>query len=190
MNNNNSLEQVHIVAYGLATLLHDIAHTLQALLSASEIFPNRIMQEPSNDWYALAYTALLKSLALDVVSLSGNAKYGHDSNCNFKELKNVILLFGNNTPTERTIIEAIDTFLDKYKDLISADLRNKVIAHKDLDYLFNGKDFNVDLININRYLLEGYEIVSAAFELAIGAKLKEPDLDAIRNQYTASIALP
>ena len=190
MNNNNSLEQVHIVAYGLATLLHDIAHTLQGLLSASEIFPNRIMQEPSNDWYALAYTALLKNLAIDIVSLNGNAKYGHDSNCNFKELKNVILLFGNNTPTERTIIEAIDTFLDKYKNLISADLRNKVIAHKDLDYLFNGKDFNVDLININRYLLEGYEIVSAAFELAIGAKLKEPDLDAIRNQYTASIALP
>ena len=190
MNNNNSLEQVHIVAYGLATLLDEIAHTLQGLFSASEKIPNRIMREPSNDWYALAYTALLKNLALDIVSLNGNAKYGHDSNCNFKELKNVILLFGENTPTERTIIGAIDTFLDKYKDLISADLRNKVLAHKDLDYLFNGKDFNVDLISINRYLLEGYGIVSATFELAIGAKLEAPNLDAIRNQYNDSLALP
>ncbi len=77
------LEQVHIVAYALETLIDGTFNKLQAIYAFGDSHSDRAKLSVNDDWYALVYSVLLESIALDVASLLDRAKYGKDSNCNF-----------------------------------------------------------------------------------------------------------
>jgi len=184
------LEQVHIVAYALETLIDGTFNKLQAIYAFGDSHSDRAKLSVNDDWYALVYSVLLESIALDVASLLDRAKYGKDSNCNFRELKRVIENCGDKKARYDGVLNEIDKLIEKYNDIIPDVLRNKIIAHKDLEQLFTLNDYDVDLIGITRLLLEGYKIVSDVMELAVGAKLSFPDLDEKQKKYEASLRLP
>ena len=84
------LEQVHIVAYGLNEVIDEAFHLLQGIMAFGEKYPDKVILPLESDWYALAYSALLKSLVIETASLLDRAKYRKDSNCNFRELQEVL----------------------------------------------------------------------------------------------------
>ena len=186
----NEFEQVHLVAYGLIHLVDKAFHLLQGILAFGEKYPDKIVLSEQDDWYSLAYMALLKNLVIEVASLLGRAKYGNDSNCNFQELK--LVLSSNSEKKQRyhEVIDDIDKMLLEYNKVIPSTLRNKVIAHKDLETLFCGEEYNVDLIGITRFLLEGYRIIFNVFELTVGATFEFPDAGAVKQKYEESMTLP
>ena len=191
---NNEFEQVHIVAYGLSALIEKAINKLQAILAFGENYPQRIELETNNDWYALSYSILLESLVLDIASLLDKAKYysknSIEINCNFKELKLILKKCSEKAKRYQSIILRIDKMLNKYNDLVPDVLRNKRIAHKDLKEVFSWKEYNVNLIEINRFLVEGDIILSEVFELAVGPRLELVDFDSIKKKYENSLKLP
>ena len=182
-------EQVHIVAYGLLRLLDDACHLLQGIEAFGDKHPDRITNPTNEDWFSLAYSALLKNLAIDIASLLDRAKYRKDSNCNFRELKFVLEVTEERKKRFQKVLDEIDELLGKYKNVVPDTLRNKVIAHRDLEELFSGEEYNVDLIEIKRFLHEGHKTISDVFSLAFGFTLKDPDIDAIKRKYEQSLSL-
>lgn len=189
MSTPNELEQVHIVAYGLSEVVDNAIHLLQGILAMGEKYPKRVRTNAKNDWYSLAYSALLKNLVLEVASLLDHAKYGKDSNCNFKELQCVLKDCDESKQKYQTVIAEIDELVAKYENILPEKLRHKVIAHKDLEKLFDGKDYYVNLIEISRFLMEGYKVISDVMELAVGVTLEYPNLDTIKQNYEESLTL-
>ena len=187
MSDLQDLEQVHIVAYGLKTLLDSATDRLQAIWAFDESYPDRVLLNPAEDWYALSYEALLESLAIDITSLMERAKFGDDRNCSFKELK---LVLNNSTEKEKyqELIDKTSTFLKKYEDIVPADLRNKRLAHKDLKKLFEYKDHSLNLIEITRFLYEGYILISDILRISVGAEIAMPDMDSIKKKYQESLS--
>lgn len=183
------LEQVHIVAYGLSEIVNNAIHLLQGILAMGDNHPTRVRSNAKNDWYSLAYSALLKNLVLEVASLLDRAKYRNESNCNFKELKCVLESCDEAKQKYQAVIAEIDELVAKYESILPEKLRHKVIAHKDLEKLFDGKDYYVNLIEISRFLMEGYKVISDVMELAVGATLEFPNLDAIKQNYEESLTL-
>lgn len=190
MGTRSELEQVHIVAYGLSKLVEEAISILQGILAFGDNYPMRASSNAKEDWYSLAYSALLKNLVLEAASLLDHAKYRKESNCNFKELKYVLENCDETKQKYQTVIADIDELLAKHENVLPDDLRHKVIAHKDLDKLFAGEEYTVNLIEISRFLMEGYKVVSDVMELAVGAPLQFPNLDAIKQSYEESLTLP
>lgn len=181
--------QVHIVSYGLLRLTNDALHLLQGVEALGEKHPDRVTMPQNCDWYSLAYSSLLKNLVLDVASLLDRAKYGKDSNCNFRELKCVLENDETRKKKYHNAIDEIDDLLKKYDNVVPDTLRNKVIAHKDLDELFSGDDYPVNLIEITRFLLEGQKIISDVFKKTFGIMIEEPNLNNIKQVYEDSLTL-
>lgn len=190
MSTPNELEQVHIVAYGLSEIVNNAIHLLQGIFAMGDNYPTRVRSNAKNDWYSLAYSALLKNLVLEVASLLDRAKYGRDSNCNFQELKCVLENCDDPKQKYQTVIAEIDELLAKHKNMLPDSLRNKVLAHKDLEKLFSLEEYDVNLAEISRFLIEGYKIVSDVMEQTIGVSLPFPDYDAIKHNYEESLTLP
>ena len=189
MNDLGEFEQVHIVSYGLATLISDSVNKLQAIMVFGNKSPQRVRLKTSEDWYALAYLGLLENLAINVASLLDRAKHGKDTNCNFNELKLVLERCSDKVRFQNVIVE-IDTLLQKYEGLVPDVLRNKRIAHKDLDELFSCVEYDLDLLEISRFLIEGYKTVSDALELSVGARLNMLDFTLIEKKYEESLKQP
>lgn len=190
MSTPNELEQVHIVAYGLSEIVNNAIHLLQGIFAMGEKYPQRVRSNAKKDWYSLAYSALLKNLVLEVASLLDRAKYKKDTNCNFKELKFVLEKSDESKQKCQTVISEIDLFLKKYESILSDGLRDKVIAHKDLEKLFSLEEYDVNLAEISRFLIEGYKIVSDVMKQTVGTTLQFPDFDAIKHNYEESLTLP
>ena len=182
------LEQVHIVAYGLNEVIDEAFHLLQGIMAFGEKYPDKVILPLESDWYALAYSALLKSLVIETASLLDRAKYRKDSNCNFRELQEVL---ESNTDKHKyqKSIDQIENLLKEYDNLIPDVLRNKIVAHRDLEKLFANEEYGINLIEITRFLLEGHIIISDVLELSVGAKLANPDLDSIKRIYEKSLVL-
>ena len=190
MSTPNELEQVHIVAYGLSEIVDNAIHLLQGILAMGEKYPKRVRTNAKNDWYSLAYSALLKNLVLEVASLLDRAKYGKDSNCNFQELKRILENCDEAKQHYQAVIAEIDELVAKYESMLPDALRNKVIAHKDLEKLFSLEEYDVNLAENSRFLIEGYKIVSDVMEQTVGVPLPFPDYDAIKHNYEESLTLP
>jgi len=183
-------EQAHIVACGLNALIERAINKLQAFAAFRDAYPQRANLSDNDDWYALAHSALLENLLMDVASMIDRAKYRNDSNCNFKELKYVLTNLSIETHRYQGVICEIDHFLQTYADVVPEILRNKVLAHKDLEELFCWKDYKIDMVKITRFLIEGHNIVDDVLELAVGARPKLPDLDSIKERYERSLQVP
>ena len=191
MSNMKSYETPYKVASRLVPLLDDAINKLEAALLFEETYPNRVALKRENDWYALAHSAILESLLLDIASFTDNAKHGKDNtNCNFKELKYVLENSGNNTQQFKSLIGEIDSFLNGYNNIVPAVLRNKILAHRDIEELFSGNTYPINYIEITRFLIEGYNITSNVYKAMIGAGIPIPDFNVIKKKYKDSMKIP
>ena len=183
----NELEQVHIISCGLITLIENSIHELEALEALKEVYPQRIKNSSKEDWYSIAHAALWSSLMLDVSSLLDRAKYRQDRNCCFLELKEVLIKYNGESKRYQQVIDEVDRLLENFGSIIPDTLRNKVLAHSDLEQLFSWKEFNVDMNTVTRFLLMGYKVVTNALKLSVGAGPRMIDLNQIEQKYIASL---
>ena len=147
-----------------------------------------------DDWYALAHSSILENLLVDIASMTDRAKHhtkeSFDTNCNFRELRYVLTYCENDSQKYQSVIQEIDSFLNTYDNVVPDILRNKVLAHKDLDELFAWRDYNVNLIEITRFLIEGKKIISDTLEVKFGVHMIIPDFESIKNKYVESLKKP
>ena len=194
MNALGEKEQVHLVAYALDELINRAINKLQAYVAFSDFYPQRANMSMKDDWYALAHSSILENLLVDIASMTDRAKHhtkeSFDTNCNFRELRYVLTYCENDSQKYQSVIQEIDSFLNTYDNVVPDILRNKVLAHKDLDELFAWRDYNVNLIEITRFLIEGKKIISDTLEVKFGVHMIIPDFESIKNKYVESLKKP
>lgn len=187
-------EKAHIVAYAITSVLNDANQKLQAIKAFRNVCPNRLVPASSGDWYSLAYWIMLDSLVLDITSLLDNAKFlkkkKEETNCSFDELKFILNCSDENRKKYHRVIVGIEALLKNYKGLIPENLRNKRIAHKDLNELFNWNHYDIKIDEITKFLVDGYKIASDTLELTIGAIIQVNSFDFLKQKYEESLKKP
>ena len=141
INSVTTLRDAKIAWFGLKVFAHEIGNYLAAVKAVGVIQKGtgkEIWTE--NKYLVLSEQAIWRQLVLDITKLFDTEKTGKYDNCSLKMIKALCLeekylyLFpkGQDDP----LIQAIDKMYDKYISTTTLHVRNKKIAHHDLNEIF------------------------------------------------------
>lgn len=140
--NVTSLREANIVLLGIKVFVHEISEYLSAVKAVGEIQKDIGKEEwTENIYLVLAEDAIWRQLISSITKVFDNDKTGKYYNCSLKLLKELCLeekkqrIFPKGK--DDSLMRAIDSLYDKYNSIVSLHVRNKKVAHHDLNSLFS-----------------------------------------------------
>jgi len=176
--------QAQIVWYGITAFLTRIREYIAALKVLNEY-----CEDLQNNLLSTSKDAVEQQLLLDIAKIFDPAQYRKSENCSIHLLKELCLKDAKRFPNgeQDQLIVKIDELCLEYDKVISRNLRNKKIAHHDLESMFNDTfpqvSFN-DLV----VLIENYSaILSKIGERLLGGELNFPTIFSLETAYKDSL---
>ena len=176
--------QAQIVWYGITAFLTRIREYIAALKVLNEY-----CEDLQNNLLSTSKDAVEQQLLLDIAKIFDPAQYRKSENCSSHLSKALCLKDAKRFPNgeQDQLIVKIDELCLEYDKVISRNLRNKKIAHHDLESMFNDTfpqvSFN-DLV----VLIENYSaILSKIGERLLGGELNFPTIFSLETAYKDSL---
>lgn len=176
--------QAHIVWYGIVAFLTRIREYAAALKVLNEFCENL-----QNSLLNTSKDAIEQQLLMDIAKIFDPAQYRKSENCSIHLLKNLCLKDSKHFPDgeQDRLLLKIDELCLEYDKVISKNLRNKKIAHHDLESMFNDSFSQVNFEDLV-VLIENYStILSEIGERLLGGELNFPTISSLEKAYKDSL---
>ena len=183
-NLEETLNKPLIVWTGLTTLINESLKHMAALNVLNEK-----LEQKENRFLRIIYETTSCYILLEIAKIFDKANFGESSNCSMNKIRELCLKDSKKFPkgTEDTLILKIDVLKNKCEATVPMDIRNKKLAHNDLEEMFLGHETIVDATEIQDILKNLAEIIAEVSERLIGAKLKletiEKYMDIYREEF-------
>ncbi|MEN6471473.1 MAG: hypothetical protein ABFC62_08400 [Clostridiaceae bacterium] len=172
-----------VVWIGLKVFVHEMGKYLAAVKAVGEIqqgIGKKILIE--NEYLVLAEEAIWRQLVLNITKFFDTEKTGKYYNCSLKMLKTLCLEEKNLNKFPKgqddPLIRAIDTMYDKYNSTITLYVRNKKVAHHDLNDLFSPSIPYILFSDIEELVNESTDLVYKIGIKLWGIPLEYPSISA------------
>ncbi len=164
-----TLNKPLIVWTGLTTLINESLKHVAALNILNEK-----LEKKENRFLRIIYETTSCYLLLEVAKIFDKANFKENANCSINKIRELCLKDSKKFPkgTEDALIIKIDALKSRCEATVLMDIRNKKLAHNDLEAMFLGHETIVDATEIQDILKNLAEIMAEISERLIGAKLK------------------
>lgn len=174
----------HLVWVGITTFLTQIRKYIAAIkiLESNPEYKNNPLLEISLD-------AISAQLLLDVAKIFDRAHYGHDDNCSINLLKQLCIddkgkfSLGEEDP----LVLLANTLCNEYKRIISKKLRDKKIAHYDLNEVFTGSYQAVDYNDLKKLIETCSILIINIGKRLLGVEMHFPEFSELEKIYAGCL---
>lgn len=176
--------QAQIVWYGITAFITRIREYIAVLKVLNEY-----CEDLENILLSTSRAAIEQQLLLDIAKIFDPAQYRKSENCSIHLLKELCLKDSKHFPNREQdqLIVKIDELCLEYDKVISKNLRNKKIAHHDLESMFNDTFPQVSFKDLVA-LIENYSaILSKIGERILGGELSLPTIPSLEKAYRDSL---
>ena len=141
------IEMISLVWYGISNILQQILMETGALKAYSTL-----CLDTENRFLQIAEESISRQLTMNIAKVFDNASTCGKINCSIQQLRELCISYEDefsNGNEDRTIIK-IDEVLHLFEVIISKEVRNKKLAHFDLNELFSFKQIQIEFEDIQK----------------------------------------
>lgn len=111
------------------------------------------------------------------------------ANCSLKKFKDALQSDSRYSSNSQTAeyIQKIDELCERFEKVVSVDVRNKILAHNDLEQLFLNNVPTVNFTEVYKLVKETKNLIENVCSVLIGGKLEMIDFEKIEKQYKESL---
>lgn len=156
-NNKLVLNKPQAVWLAIANLSTNIMKQTGALIACNEC-----CNIEENEFIKIAYDAISRQLLMDIAKFFDRATTCGNENCSIPMLRELCLSYKDVfTGSEiDSLIKEIDQLVLKFEDTISKQVRNKKLAHFDLEELFSFNDVQISFTSVESLVVKLGEVIS------------------------------
>ena len=143
----NRIETMPFVLFGISNILQQILMETGALKAYSNL-----CLDTENGFLQIAEESISRQLTMNIAKLFDNASTCGKANCSIQQLRELCISYGDEFAKgneDRTIIK-IDEVVHLFEVIISKEVRNKKLAHFDLNELFAFKQVQIEFEDIQK----------------------------------------
>lgn len=168
----NIFEEPQIVWYGVTSLFQFAQKYAASLRAYGNVCGD---DDPHNVYLQNSHEAIWRQLLSEISKIYDADKTLGYSNCSMKKLKVSCVADSKIFPAgnEDELIKCIDGLYARYEELLSKNLRNKKLAHYDLESAFSMEAPTIPFNAIEMFINDTESCLSAIGERLIGATLQD-----------------
>ena len=159
----------HIVWYGIVSLFQFAQKYAAALRAYGEVYGDN---EQGNAFIDLAQEAIWRQLLSEISKIYDKESTCGSDNCSMKQLYHVCCNHPRFPDRENDeLLKQIDRLYERYESLLSKTLRDKKLAHYDLEAVFALESPYVPFDDIERFIVDTGSILSKIGVRLLGGEL-------------------
>lgn len=176
--------QPYLVWFGITTFLTQIRKYIAAIKSL-ESNP----ECKNNPFLKISQEAITSQLLLDTAKVFDPAQYRGDENCSINLLKKLCLEDEQKFPLgeKDPLVAVIDALCARYNIVITKKLRNKKIAHYDLNEVFTGSCQAVDYNDLKELIEACSVLIVNIGKQLLGMEMRFPEFSELEKVYTSCL---
>lgn len=164
MSKETDYNEPHIVWYGIVSLFQFTQKYAAALRACGEVYGDN---EQGNAFIDLAQEAIWRQLLSEISKIYDKESTCGSDNCSMKQLYHVCCNHPRFPDRENDeLLKQIDDLYESYKSLLSKKLRDKKLAHYDLEAVFELKSTYILFDDIEQFIVDTESVL-----LKIGNRL-------------------
>ena len=169
MSKETAYDEPHIVWYGIVSLFQFTQKYAAALRACGEVYGDN---EQGNAFIDLAQEAIWRQLLSEISKIYDKESTCGSDNCSMKQLHHVCCNHPRFPDRENDeLLKQIDDLYESYKSLLSKTLRDKKLAHYDLEAVFALESPYVPFDGIERFIVDTGSILSKIGVRLLGGEL-------------------
>ena len=169
MSKETDYNEPHIVWYGIVSLFQFTQKYAAALRAYGEVYGDK---ESGNVYIDLSQEVIWRQLLSEISKIYDKKSTCDFDNCSTKQLYNVCCNNRHFPEGESDVLlKQIDRLYERYESLLSKRIRNKKLAHYDLEAVFALESPYVPFDDIERFIVDTGSILSKIGVRLLGGEL-------------------
>lgn len=169
MSKKTDYNEPHIVWYGIVSLFQFTQKYAAALRAYGEVYGDK---EQGNAFIDLAQEAIWRQLLSEISKIYDKESTCGPDNCSMKQLYHVCCNHPRFPDRENDeLLKQIDDLYESYKSLLSKKLRDKKLAHYDLETVFELKSTYILFDDIEQFIVDTESVLSKIGVRFLGGEL-------------------
>ena len=169
MSKETDYNEPHIVWYGIVSLFQFAQKYAAALRAYGEVYGDK---ESGNVYIDLSQEVIWRQLLSEISKIYDKKSTCDFDNCSMKQLYHVCCNHPRFPDRENDeLLKQIDDLYESYKSLLSKKLRDKKLAHYDLEAVFALESPYVPFDDIERFIVDTGSIFSKIGVRLLGGEL-------------------
>lgn len=169
MSKETDYNEPHIVWYGIVSLFQFAQKYAAALRAYGEVYGDK---ESGNVYIDLSQEVIWRQLLSEISKIYDKESTCGFDNCSMKQLYHVCCNHPRFPDRENDeLLKQIDDLYESYKSLLSKTLRDKKLAHYDLEAVFALESPYVPFDDIERFIVDTGSILSKIGVRLLGGEL-------------------
>lgn len=174
--------------YALNELLNEAIEKVSAVEAYIFVRSKVGFSEPQNNYLQTSFGALVESALINCAALFDRAKYRNEDNCSFEQIIEYYKTLDEKDKKKyQNFVPRIQALCLDFNTFFPKEIRNKLLAHKDLKMIFNHDIEPFKISDLKKVLLDGFKIVSDIMDVTVGAHPKPINFDEIIEKYKESL---
>lgn len=180
LNPNNE----NFVWFGIAAFTDEVIRKAATLKAYNEHFGRT-----ENVFLTLSHDSIFVQLLLDISKLFDKASFWGNNNCSFLKLREYCISNSNYFPDAENdcLIIAIDNLQNEYEELFSKHMRNKKLAHIDLEELFSFNEVYIRFDDVVTFVEKVKHLVSIIGQRIGMPEVKYPPMETYKECYLSAM---
>ena len=169
MSKETDYNEPHIVWYGIVSLFQFTQKYAAALRAYGEVYGDK---ESGNVYIDLSQEVIWRQLLSEISKIYDKKSTCDFDNCSMKQLYHVCCNNRHFPEGESDVLlKQIDRLYERYESLLSKRIRNKKLAHYDLEAVFALESPYVPFDDIERFIVDTGSILSKIGVRLLGGEL-------------------
>ena len=169
MSKETDYNEPHIVWYGIVSLFQFAQKYAAALRAYGEVYGDK---KSGNVYIDLSQEAIWRQLLSEISKIYDKESTCGSDNCSMKQLYHVCCNHPRFPDRENDeLLKQIDDLYERYKSLLSKTLRDKKLAHYDLEAVFALESPYIPFNGIERFIVDTGSILSKIGVRLLGGEL-------------------
>lgn len=177
--------QPHIVWYAIIPELSQIREYIAIL----KVLFSNYYKGSQNMFIKTSKIAIEQQISLNVAKIFDSAYFGKNETCSLYLLKMLCLKDSGKFPEKEQdqLIVKIDDICKKYNSMALKKLRDKMLAHYDLEAAFTHSFSKIDFEELEALVEDYSTLISAIGERLLGITMKFPAITELEQSYIDSL---
>ena len=189
----NELEHPIYIWYGLFSTFNSVIEYAAAVSAWDDLQKSKsdktTFVKLENKFLITTVISLKMQLITELSKFFDKEKTCGKANCSLKELKDALQSDSRYSSKSKTkeYIQKIDELCKIFENVVSNNVRNKILAHNDLEQLFLNNVPTVNFTEVYKLVKETKNLIENVCSVIIGVKSKKIDFEGTEKQYKESL---